>query len=289
MPILGTAFTASNSAPSVITIPGGMTTPHQIFIAIAGLASANVKVEYQQPGLFVWKQLGKANPAAFSSGLVIIDGPPSAVAYRLTFTGLPGDLPGNMWVSGADLPGGVFDGTRALTVQNYTEANVKNGVQYYLRATWPSADSIVAGASRRLWFKTGALPVIIKLRDFSYVAEEIRIRLYKGPTGVTGGTDLVIHNYNGISPVAAVGLAAKKNVAVTSDGVEFDGGDAEYLFGASTSALRSQAAIPQGRERIVAPNSEFIVLIDNLSTGGSAAARVQYFLDFYVGQPDLPL
>lgn len=137
------------------------------------------------------------------------------------------------------MPDGLFSGTRAITIQPYTEANVKNGVQFYVRAVWPAADPIVTGepGSRLIWFKTGAKQVVVKLRDMLYVAEELRLRLFRAPTGVAGGTDLVIHNYNGVNPVATTCIG-KKNVTVATLGTEFDGDDPEYFFGEATSGNR---------------------------------------------------
>lgn len=185
-------------------------------------------------------------------------------------------------------PAGVFEGLRAITVQGYPEANVKRGSQFYLRATWPLADTIGAGTQRLIYFSTGAEKVTVKIRQFSYFAEELYIKLWQGPTGVTGGTDLDINNYNGVNPntTIAADIVAKKNVTVTTKGTEFGGSDAEYYFGANSVGNRTQGSIPEGRERILPPNTEFIVEIGN---SGSGAARAQYFIDFYVGELDLPL
>lgn len=182
------------------------------------------------------------------------------------------------------VPDGAFVGLRALTVQPYTEANVKNGVQYYLRAVWPLADTIAAGTSRKLWFKTGAKQVLVKLRDVQYIAEELIIRLYAGPTGVTGGTALGVSNYNGVNPVPTT-AQAKKNVTTTANGTEFGGSDPEYFFGSANAPQRAATSIPQGRERVLPANTEFIVDIANTGTG---VARVQYYLDWYEGGSDLP-
>jgi hypothetical protein len=188
------------------------------------------------------------------------------------------------------MPAGLFEGSRAITVQPYTEANVKNGVEYYLRAAWPESDPIATGTTRKLYFQTGAKKVIVKLRDLHYVGEELAIRLYANPVGVSGGTALAIHNFNNVNPVATSVIDARKNVTTVSDGVEIDGGDPEYLYGASSASQRSQLAIPVGRERIIPANSGFIVAITNTASGGgAAAARVQYFLDWFEGEPDLPL
>lgn len=182
-------------------------------------------------------------------------------------------------------PQEAFTGTRGLIVQPYTEANVKNGVQFSLRAAWPLSDPIANGTPRKLWFKTGSKPVLIKLRELQYFAEELEIQLFKSPTGVTGGTDLTVHNYNGVAPVATT-IQAKKNVATTSNGTEFDGGDPEYFFGSNTAPQRTASSIPTGRERVLSANTEFLVVISNT---GSGSARAQYFLDWYEGGTDLPI
>lgn len=173
-----------------------------------------------------------------------------------------------------------------MTVQPYTEANVKNGVQYNIRAVWPLADLIASGSARKIWFKTNAKPVLVKLRQFQYLAEEMRIELFANPTGVSGGTDLVVHNYNGVNPVATT-VQAKKNVTITNNGTPFDQGDAEYFFGGANDPQRQNVdSIPLGRERVLPANTEFAVVITNTGTGN---ARAQYFLDFYEGGTDLPL
>lgn len=184
------------------------------------------------------------------------------------------------------IPAGAFSGLRAMTVQPYTEANVKYGLQYNLRATWPLADLIASGTSRKIWFKTNAKPVLIKLRQFQYLAEELRIELFGSPTGVSGGTDLLIHNYNAVNPVATT-VQAKKNVTITNNGTPFDHNDAEYFFGGANDPQRQNVdSIPLGRERVLPANTEFAVVITNTGTGN---ARVQYFLDFFEGGTDLPL
>lgn len=182
-------------------------------------------------------------------------------------------------------PDGAFTGLRALTTQPYTEANVKNGVQYNLRAVWPMADTIGAGTSRKLFFQTTTKPVIVKLRELQYLAEELRIELFQSPTGVTGGTPLAIHNYNGVNPVATT-VSATKNVTTVTNGTQFDTTDPEYFFGSANAPQRQTGSIPQGRERVLPANSTFLVMISNTGTG---EARVQYFLDWYEGGADLPL
>ena len=215
------------------------------------------------------------------------NGPVTGLAVDLTGTGAT-TAEFRIWRTGDMVqiaPPDLYRGFRAITTQPYTEANVKNGVQYSLRAAWPLLDTIATGASRLIWFKTGAKPVLVKLRDLQYLAEELSIQLYTGPTEVTGGTVLGISNYNGVAPVATT-VQAKKNVTVTARGTEFGGSDPEYLFGAAGNPQRAPASIPQGRERVLPANTEFIVAITNT---GTSAARVQYYLDWYEGATDLPI
>lgn len=271
----------------IIGAPGAT---QQIVLACTAYPGAGtVTVESRFVGSNTWQPLYKGNNLPMTAPVVLAAF--GAIAgYRVTLAGIVGGAGLSAWVSQGEaqgFPDGAFVGLRALTVQPYTEANVKNGVQFYARAVWPAADAIPTGTSRKIWFKTNAKPVLVKLRDFQFVAEEMNLRIFRTPTGVTLGTDLVIHNYNAVNPVATT-VQAKKNVTTVTDGVEIDGSDPEYFFGATTAGNRSQVSIPQGRERVLPANSEFLVVISNLSTGGGSAARCSYYLDWYEGGSDLP-
>ena len=212
-------------------------------------------------------------------------------ALRFVLSGVVGGATLTAWVSasgawpGVGFPEGSFTGLRALTVQNYAEANVKRGLQYNLRAAWPLGDEIPAAGVRKIWFKTTAKSVLVKLRELQFVAEELKLQLFRAPTGVTAGTDLSIHNYNGVSPVTTTVLA-KKNVTTVTNGTEFDAGDPEYVMGSAVAPQRGVSTALQGRERVLPANTEFLVVITNT---GTSPARVQYFLDWYEGASDLPV
>jgi len=276
----------SVNTPQVLNVPGALTGYHQLIIAFATAPSAGtVLVEVQLLGATGWTSLQHLNGASITSGFLAARSEGPIANFRLTFTGLVGGTAPVLWVDTQAQPAGLFAGLAAITTQPYTEANVKNGLQYNLRAAWPLLDPIAAGTTRKIWFKTNAKPVIVKLREVQYLAEELILRLFQSPTGVTLGTDLTIHNYNGINPVATT-VNAKKNVTTVSDGTQFDGSDPEYFYGSSNDPQRQSSAIPQGRERILPANTEFLVTIQNSGTGN---ARVQYYLDFYEGGTDLPL
>lgn len=179
----------------------------------------------------------------------------------------------------------VYEGTKALITQPYTEANIKRGLQYYFRASWPLADSIPAGASRYLRFDIGAKPLIVKLREMHYVAEEIELTIYTGPT-TTGGTPITPTNWNQrLASAPASTLTITKSPSVSTEGTPLDE-EPEYFFGGGAAGQRDSNSIPQGRERLLAENTSYLLEFRNSGTG---SARLEYFLDWFEGEPDLPL
>ena len=204
---------------------------------------------------------------------------------RVDLTGLTGyaSYRASVWRTEGDVcmvPDGSFSGTRAVISQGYNEANVKNGRQSYVRFAWPTSDPIVAGTPRKTHFRTGALPVIFKGRVFDYVSEEMTLTLYEGATGVTGGTAVPVRNFNLVNPVASL-VTVTKNVTTVTNGTVIDG--PEYFFGATgASPQRAPGSIPAGRERVLKPNTSYLIEI-------AGAGRAQYMGDWYEGSPDLPL
>lgn len=222
----------------------------------------------------------------FSTGEWLFNGLASRV--KIDLSGVSGFTTYRAVISRADepfpmIPQGAFVGLRAMTMQPYTEANVKNGLQYFLRASWPLTDEILPGTTRKIYFQTGSKTILVKLREFQYIAEEMKIAIFAGPTGVTGGTPLTINNYNNVNPVTTTVLATK-DVSTVSDGTQFS--PDEFFFGSQSAPQRVAGAIPLGRERVLPPNSEFIVAISNTGTGN---VRAEYFLDWYEGGTDLPI
>ena len=170
-----------------------------------------------------------------------------------------------------------IDGSKAYTVQPFTELNIKRGSQFYARASWPLGDTIGNGATKKVHFAIGDSPILVKLRVFQYIAEELKLTLYASPAGVTGGTAIAISNWNAISPNTTV-VTATKNVTTSSDGTPL--GDPEYFYGSNSQGQRVADSIPEGFERVIPANSEFIVAIENT---GSGTARAEYFLTWHEG------
>lgn len=188
----------------------------------------------------------------------------------------------------------VVTGFRAITIQSYTEANVKNGVQFYARRafTGPLVAGVTAGEfaandKRYIYFRTGAKPVIVKDRVVKFIGEEFALRLYNatGETAPTLAGALTVSNYR------SDGLAKPTTVLVnevfTADiaGLGSMIGDPEYYFGSSSQGQRNADSILEGRERVLPPNAQFYVEVE-LTAGSSG--RFEYFLDWYEGDSDLP-
>lgn len=179
-------------------------------------------------------------------------------------------------------PFDLLNGFAAIVTQPFTEANVKRGVQYYLRAAYPTVDPITGGTSRKLLFTTGEKPVLVKLRVFDYIGEELSISLFSAPTVTDNGDPITISNWNVVSPVATT-VAARKDVTTSDDGTLIS--DPEYFFGSAQQNSRDVHSIPEGRERVIPANSTFLVVITNEN---GQDARCQYFLDWYEGGTDIP-
>ncbi|WP_417764680.1 hypothetical protein [Shewanella chilikensis] len=180
----------------------------------------------------------------------------------------------------ANLFSGLISGLRAINVQSYNESNVKLGLQYYLKANWPTGDVIANGTPRNVIFQTGSKPVIVKTRIVSYVGEEFQLEIFVNPT-FTGGATKVVGNYNTVNPVPTT-VTVLKDATITNDGTPLDD-EPDYYYGATTGN-RNAKAIPDGRERIIPANSTFMVKVSsNVGSG-----RFSYFLDWYEGEPDLP-
>lgn len=186
----------------------------------------------------------------------------------------------NMALTTAQRLRGLVHGLRAINVQSYNESNVKLGLQYYLKASWPTSDVIANGTPRNIIFQTGSKPVMVKTRIVSYIGEEFQLEIFSNPT-FTGGAPKVVGNYNTVNPVPTT-VAVLKDATVADDGTPLDD-EPDYYYGATTGN-RSAQAIPDGRERIIPANSTFMVKVS--SNAGSG--RFSYFLDWYEGEPDLP-
>lgn len=180
------------------------------------------------------------------------------------------------------IPGGAFSGLRAMTTQNYIEANVKYGLQFYIQHNLPQLPATTG--TYKLLFTTGAKQVLIKGREMYGIGETFSIQTYKQPTApAPGGTLLTVQNFNDVAPVATT-VTIRGGVTTTSDGTAW--GDPQRLFGQSAAGQRAGSGLAPGGDRILKANSTYLVVFRNT---GSGTADIDYFLTWYEGGTDLPL
>lgn len=173
------------------------------------------------------------------------------------------------------------NGTQAIIVQNYTEANVKNGLQYYMRLHAPTV--AVAGVLN-LRFQTGAKPVIIKAREVSFSATNtVEYVAQEGGT-YTGGTAVSVENENRINPVAStVTLSTGGTIGGTP--VVFRR-KRIYSAGSTIGGSSKVGTDILGRETVLKPNTLYTVTLTNVA---GATAEIQLELSWFEGTPDLPI
>lgn len=185
----------------------------------------------------------------------------------------------------SDLPAGLFTGFRAMTVQSYVEANVKNGTQFYTRVSWPTSDDIAGSGTRKVHFQIGAKPILVKTIRSHFIGTEFERRIYADPTGVTGGTAAQISNANNDPAIAqATTIAVTYNVTTVTDGVE--AAEPEYYYGSSSQGGLVSETFPPDLELYLPANTSFLFTITN---NDNNAARFSLFIDWYEGDVDIPL
>jgi hypothetical protein len=177
-------------------------------------------------------------------------------------------------------PSGVFTGTRAATVQNYTEVNVKTGRQYEVSSL---ALAVPAAANRDIILITGNSPVVIKARELTFNGARLEARAYVSPT-YTGGVAVPYFNLNTRNPVAGT-VQILGGVTVTNVGTE--GAAPTYALGASgigASVVSTHRVA--GSERVLAANTVNLLRTTNTD---SVAQDIVTYATWYEGGTDLPL
>lgn len=178
------------------------------------------------------------------------------------------------------VPYGLYLGTRAMTQQGYTEANVKNGLQFE-----SSSGHVVLtpGATHDVIFITGAKPVIIKGRQIKFNGILLSTRVYRDPI-YTGGTPVTPFNMNDINPEATT-VQLLSGATITDPGTEF--GAPTFELG-SSGIGNEQISVYNftGVERILRPNTVYLQRTTNLDASNQTIVGV---LTWYEGTPDFPV
>ena len=173
------------------------------------------------------------------------------------------------------------NGTQAVIVQNYTEANVKNGLQYYMRLHAPTV--AVAGVLN-LRFQTGAKPVIIKAREVSFNATNIVEYVAQEGGTYTGGSAVSVENENRINPVPSTVLLSTGGT-ISGTPVVFRR-KRIYSAGSTAGGGSKVGTDVLGRETVLKPNTLYTVTLTNVA---GATAEIQLELSWFEGALDLPI
>lgn len=245
-------------------------------------SAGTVTIETQLVGSVIWSVVAMNAPLA-NDVFRQIEGDIAKV--RLTISGIVGGQGLSLQlVENQGFPFRAFEGQRALTVQNYIEANAKNGTQF-------EASSYIAalgvGASIDSVFVTGSKPIAIKSSQLNTDASDLVVTTYKNPT-YTGGAAVAVYNLSDINPVATT-VQVLAGVTTTDVGTQIAptfniiGADASGGIG---NPVHSPTFAVPGNERILAPNTTYMRRITNNS---DTAAKVSLYLTWYEGELDLPI
>lgn len=182
------------------------------------------------------------------------------------------------------LPDGLFTGTRAMTVQGYREANVKNGLEF----EGSTLLNLAGGVSNNTIFVTGNLPVSLKSRSISYTGDGVKSEIFELPT-YTGGVSVAYQNANAnFTPLAeavppAIGLASiLVGATVTDDGVlKF-----APAYGIGNVSNQGNGATNESisDEHILKENTAYLLKLTSLD---AQSQQIASFLTWYEGLLDL--
>jgi hypothetical protein len=183
-----------------------------------------------------------------------------------------------------EAPDGIYGGNRAMTVQFYTEANVKSGKQF--EASTYTA-SFPGFASSGYIVRTGSEDVVLKGRTISVSGLGLRLEMFVAPT-YTGGTPIPVYTLNHRNSNGTT-VQILASPTVTSDGIKV--ACDKYIFGSNLqggSAISSSTLFTEapGLEMVLPANSVFYFKSTSLDNDPQ---RVFSYNTWYEGDTDLPL
>jgi hypothetical protein len=170
----------------------------------------------------------------------------------------------------------MMQGVGAVTMQTYTEVNIKRGVQYEASGVF----TIPAGESVDLVYIAGSTPVILKGREVFFTGEQITFEVFKNPT-YTGGTSIPVYNLTQINPVAAKS-SLLGGATVTDAGTKILA-DRVLLGSTSVGNRTSPTESVEGLEHVFEANTTYLERITN---NNGDDAKVSIYLTWYEGDLD---
>lgn len=179
------------------------------------------------------------------------------------------------------VPTDVFRGLRAATVQSYTEANVKRGVQYEASAIFPD---VASGGVIYTIFITGDDPIALKARHITYTGRGVKSDIFEGPTYSGGEGPIPYFNSNNMYQVPG-SVEGYANPVVTDEGTQvFASG---YSVGNQSNQGQGSTGIDLGGgENILKPNTTYLLKLESLD---NSVQTIASFLYWYEGALDFPL
>ena len=163
----------------------------------------------------------------------------------------------------------LYTGTKALTVQPFVEANVKNGTQFesstYLEALPRSPTSIDTV------FITSSKDVLIKAQSLDLNGAGVKIEIFKAPTYTVGaGQTNPIYNLSDAADTPESTVTVVTNVDVTDLGLKV-GADLYVLGNNTPSSTDLSAGRIAGLDRRLEKNTTYLRRVTNLSASDTQA------------------
>lgn len=176
------------------------------------------------------------------------------------------------------IPGGAYVGDSAAVSQSTVEVHAKRGRMYEASRR---VTGLANGAVLDSILLTDDMPVILKTRLLSFTGDGIVAEIYEAPT-YTGGAADPYHNLSAINPVAsAVQLLAGPTLSVSAPGTKKFADD--YFLSGGTGATRGGSLRPTAGERVLKPNTAYLLRQTMLSAQDIAA-----YILWYRGPLDVP-
>lgn len=173
----------------------------------------------------------------------------------------------------------LIKGVGAFPVQFYPEINAKTGTQWEAQRR---LTGMASGERALSIIMTGDKPVDLKARLFGYTGDGLEADIYKNPS-YTGGVANAVYNMNTIPGAAAV----REFQLLTGFTLEDDGEQIAAtisLIGPQSNQSKGQPLTSFGSNRILAPNTSFLLVFTSLSEAQDITARIE----MYEGELDYP-
>lgn len=179
---------------------------------------------------------------------------------------------------GEPAPEGLYEGTRAMTVQGYEESNIKLGLQFEASKNF---GDIPTGGVLDSIIRTGSTPVSLKKRSVSFTGEGLQGEIFINPT-FTGGNIETYQNATTISP--NIGSAQiLTGITLQDEGTLVFA--PVYAFGNTSNQGKGGLLTLMEPEHILAPNTDFLFRLTSLD---SSTQKIASHLTWYEGELDLP-